>query len=57
MRIRTNLWAQDSSAVTGNVLLTAFVEVTLGVLLHAGLAGAARAVGLLRGRRPPDSSF
>lgn len=36
-----HLWAQHSGAVTGYVLLTSFVEVALGVLVHTGLTVAA----------------
>lgn len=51
----SDLWSHDGRAVTGDVLLAAFVEVALGVLVHTGLAGAAGAGAVLR--RGPPSDF
>ena len=47
----SDLCPQHSGAVTGYVLLVAFVEVALSVLVHAGLTGA---LGAHQSRAPPD---
>lgn len=49
--------SQHGRAVAGYVLLTAFVQVALGVLLRTGLTGAAGTVAALWGRPPPDASL
>lgn len=53
----SDLWSHHGRAVAGDVLLAAFVEVALGVLVHTGLAGAAGAGAVLRQGPPPDFPF
>lgn len=50
----SDLWSHHGRAVAGDVLLAAFVEVALGVLVHTGLAGAAGAGAVLRQGPPSD---
>lgn len=57
MEPNSHLWPQNSSAVTGDVLIAGFVEVTFCVLVPAGLTGATGTVTALWGRHPPDPSL
>lgn len=51
--MESHFWSHHSCAVAGDVLLAAFVEVALSVLLRTALAGAAGAGAVLRRRLPP----
>lgn len=51
--MESHFWSHHSCAVAGDVLLAAFVEVALRVLLRTALAGAAGAGAVLRRRPPP----